>query len=138
MTDNYSVGGDVDAWCTKCKMELTHTIIGMIDELPKKVKCNTCGGRHNYRLKPGKKSSGKSRETSREIKFRTSNLEIYESHLKGFDLSRATKYKMEGNFTQDEIIDHPLFGTGIVVSVVNGKKIEILFKDSPRLLVQNY
>mgnify|MGYP001263837666 CR=1 FL=1 len=138
MTNNYSVGEDVDAWCSKCKMELAHTIIAIIDELPKKVKCNTCGGQHNYRLKPGKKSDGKIRKTNRKTKSSISNLEIYESHLAGFDLSRATKYKMEGSFTQDEVIDHPFFGAGIVVSVVNSKKIEILFKEGTRLLVQNH
>jgi len=138
MTNNYSVGGDVDAWCSKCKMELAHTIIAMVDELPKKVKCNTCNAKHNYRLKPVVKSAGKIRKTGGKRKSGLSNLKIYESHLAGFDLSRATKYKMESSFTQDEVIDHPHFGSGIVVSVVDSKKIEILFKDGPRILVQNY
>ncbi len=68
MTDNYSVGGDVNAWCSKCKMELAHTIIAMVDELPKKVQCNTCSGKHNYRLKPVVKSAGKVRKTTRKTK----------------------------------------------------------------------
>ena len=138
MTNNYSVGGDVDAWCSKCKMVLAHTIIAMVDELPKKVKCNTCNAKHNYRLKPVAKSAGKIKKKSGKRKPRVSYLEIYESRLASFDLSRATKYKMESSFTQDEVIDHPHFGSGIVVSVVDSKKIEILFKDGPRLLVQNY
>ncbi len=138
MANSYSVGGDVNAWCTKCKLELTHSIIGMLDDLPKKVKCNTCGGRHNYRLKPATKSAGKTIKTTGKTKTESSNLESYESHLKGFDLSQATNYVMESSFTQDEVIDHPHFGTGIVVSVVNSKKIEILFKEGPKLLVQNH
>ena len=138
MTNKYKVGGDVDAWCTKCKLVLAHSIIGLLDELPKKVKCKTCGGRHNYRLEPAKKSATKTRRTNKEAKLRSSNLEIYESHLKGFDLSKATSYKMEGSFSQDEVIDHPFFGPGIVVSIVNDKKIEIIFKEGPKLLVQNY
>ncbi len=138
MTDKYSVGGDVNAWCTKCKLELAHTIIALVDELPKKVKCNTCNAKHNYRLKPVVKSTGKVRKTTRKTKSGLSDLEIYESHLAGADLSKATKYKMESSFTQDEIIDHPSFGSGIVVSVVDSKKIEILFKDGPRMMVQNY
>ena len=138
MANSYSVGGDVNAWCTKCKLELTHSIIGMLDDLPKKVKCNTCGGRHNYRLKPGTKSAGKTIKTTRKTKTESSNLASYESHFKGFDLSQATNYVMESSFTKDEVIDHPHFGVGIVVSVVNSKKIEILFKEGPKLLVQNY
>lgn len=138
MTNSYSAGGNVDAWCSKCKMELAHTIVAIVDELPKKVKCNTCGGQHNYRLKPGSKSNGKVREKNKKIKDRIAYLENYESHLAGFDLSQATKYEMESSFTQDEVIDHPFWGAGIVVSVVNSKKIEILFKEGPKMLVQNH
>lgn len=138
MTHNYSVGGDVTAWCSKCKLELAHTIVALVDELPKKVECNTCNAKHNYRLKPVAKSAGKTSRTTRKTKSGLSNLEIYESHVADFDLSRATKYKMESSFTQDEVIDHPHFGPGIVISVVNNKKIEILFKDGPKLMVQNY
>ena len=138
MTKKYSVGGDVDAWCLKCKMELSHTITAIVDELPKKVKCNTCSGLHVYRLKPVKKSASAAKKTTRKRKPKISDLEIYESRLAGFDLAKATKYTMEGSFAQDEIIDHPYFGPGIVISVFSSKKIEILFKDGLKMLVQNY
>ena len=60
MTDNYSTGGYVDAWCTKCKMELGHTIIAMVDNMPKRVQCNTCGGKHNFRTGPSERKICKS------------------------------------------------------------------------------
>ncbi len=44
---------------------------------------------------------------------------------------------MKGSFKKDEIIDHPKFGLGIVSSVIQEHKIEILFKEGPKLLVQN-
>ena len=44
MKNNYSVSGHVDGWCTKCKLELGHTIIALANNLPVKVKCNTCEG----------------------------------------------------------------------------------------------
>ncbi len=137
MTNKYAVGGNVDGWCSKCKMELAHTIIGLLDKLPKKVKCNTCDAQHVYRLKPGTKSAGKSKKTTRQTKSKKSNLETYESHLTGYNLAKATTYAMGGNFAQDEIINHPVFGAGVVVTIVNNSKIEILFKDGPKLLVQN-
>ena len=138
MTEKYSLGEDVNSWCLKCKKELGHTIITIVDELPKKVKCNTCSGQHIYRLKPPEKKAGKVRKTTRKTKAGISNLEKYESHFAGLDISQATKYKIEGSFSQDEVVDHPDFGAGIVLSVVNSVKIEILFKDGPKLMVQNY
>ena len=39
--ERYEVGRDVLSMCTKCKMELGHVIIAMIDDQPKKVKCAT-------------------------------------------------------------------------------------------------
>ena len=42
-------GDDVDAYCTRCKMDLTHTILLMADEVtPERVRCNTCGSEHRF------------------------------------------------------------------------------------------
>src|SRR5512144_3184296 len=42
-------GDDTDAYCTRCKMDLTHTVLAMADELtPERVRCNTCGSEHRY------------------------------------------------------------------------------------------
>src|SRR5438309_8942814 len=43
------VGGEADAWCTKCEMVLAHTVIAMVGTKPVKVECNTCHGVHKYR-----------------------------------------------------------------------------------------
>jgi len=139
MVSNYTAGGSIDAWCTKCKLELEHTIIAMIDNLPKKVKCNTCNGQHNYRAKPAEKTragSG-STTTARKTRSKQATYEEYISRLTGGDLSKARKYALTGNFEKDDLIDHSKFGIGVVLSVINPNKMEILFKDGPRLLIQN-
>ena len=42
-------GNDVDAYCTRCKRDFTHTILAMADETtPERVRCNTCGSEHRY------------------------------------------------------------------------------------------
>jgi len=42
-------GRDIGAYCTRCKRDLTHTILAMGDEgLPERVRCNTCGSEHRY------------------------------------------------------------------------------------------
>ena len=42
-------GVEVDAYCTRCKMDLTHKIIAVVGNKPVKVECRTCYGTHNYR-----------------------------------------------------------------------------------------
>jgi hypothetical protein len=42
-------GDDVDAYCTRCKRDLTHTVLAMAtDDLPERVRCNTCGSEHRF------------------------------------------------------------------------------------------
>ena len=137
MINNYSAGGDIEAWCTKCKLELGHTIIAMVDDSPKRVKCNTCNGQHNYRAKPSEKTRTKSKNSPRKTKSQKTNYNEYISRLADRDFSDAKQYSIKGNFEEDEIIDHSKFGIGIVLSVIQINKIKILFEDGPKLLIQN-
>src|SRR5215218_2806854 len=42
-------GDDVGAYCTRCKRDFTHTVLAMAtDDLPERVRCNTCGSEHRY------------------------------------------------------------------------------------------
>jgi hypothetical protein len=42
-------GGNVDAYCTRCKSDFAHTILAMADEeTPERVRCNTCGSEHRF------------------------------------------------------------------------------------------
>lgn len=138
MTNNYSVGGNAEAWCTKCKSEREHTIATMVDNAPKKVICNTCKGQHNFRSKPPEKSKAKPKTSTRKAKSQEANYEEHLSRLTGGNLSKAKKYSIKGNFKKDEVIDHNSFGIGIVLSVMQIKKIEVLFKDEPKILIQNH
>ena len=47
------VGGEVDAFCTKCQLTLAHTVHAVVSGRPVKVECNTCHGVHRYRDPPG-------------------------------------------------------------------------------------
>ncbi|MBI4697365.1 MAG: hypothetical protein HY758_00190 [Nitrospirae bacterium] len=137
MNNNYTTGGDIDSWCTKCGLELGHTIIVMADDLPKRVKCNTCSGEHNYRTGPSEKSRARSKSPSQKPKTQEIDFNEHISRLTGGDLSNAKKYSINGNFEKNEVIDHYKFGMGIVLSIIQINKIEILFNDGPKLLIQN-
>ncbi len=137
MINNYTAGGHIEAWCTKCRLELGHTIVAMVANSPKKVKCNTCNSQHNFRAKPSEKKRIKSKKPLQRVKAPEINYDEFISRLTDSELSNAKKYRIEGSFEKNEVINHSRFGIGIVSSVIQSNKVEILFKDGPRLLVQN-
>lgn len=137
MDKKHSTGGDIEAFCTKCKLELGHTIIAMVEDVPERVKCNTCNGEHKYRIKSPKKNRTRSTAADRKARSQEAHYNEELSRVTGGDMSNAKKYSMGNNFKKDEVVDHPAFGIGIVLSVFQNNKMEILFKDGPKLLIHN-
>jgi hypothetical protein len=137
MINRHTGGGDIEAWCPRCNLKSGHTIIAIVDNSPKKIKCNTCDEYHNLSAKPSGKSRTKSKSSNLKTRSKETTYEEYISRLRGDDPANSRKYNTKGNFEKDEIIDHLSFGIGIVLSVIQVNKIKILFKDGPRLLIQN-
>ncbi len=137
MITTFSVGEEIDSWCTKCKLELGHTIVAMVDNLPKKVKCNTCNGTHVYRMKPAVRSTT-SKSTTRKTKAKDKEYVKYLALLAKNDHPNAKKYNIAGNFEAEDVISHSKFGTGVVTDIVNTNKIKVFFNDGLKLLIQNH
>jgi hypothetical protein len=136
MATAQKVGGDIDAWCTRCKMTLGHTILAMVAGRPARVRCNTCQGEHNYRSEAGsepRKGSWEPREV-RERREAKPTVTSWEALLAGKDLSRARKYSAKEKFAADDVIQHPVFGIGLVQEV-RGDKIQVAFKADVKTLV---
>lgn len=136
---NYSAGKDVLSYCNKCKLVLSHTIIAMKDlNTIGKVVCNTCKSTHAYKdpstataKKVSKKTASSVRETKSEQKL---------SHWQNlFDTSTvgALAYSIKNKFVVGDKIDHPKFGIGFVESLLEGDKVNILFKGGEKTLVHN-
>ncbi|MFH1530597.1 MAG: hypothetical protein ABIK09_07675 [Pseudomonadota bacterium] len=139
MTDELRAAGDVDSWCTKCRMWLAHTIIAMVGGIPKRVMCNTCHGEHTYRPhppgeRPTPKKAGvvKGRSTPKPRKAKTSE---WETRVGGRDRREALPYKPQGTFKVDQIMDHRSFGIGLVVATLAGDKIKVLFETGDKILI---
>ena len=137
MTKIYSAGEDIEAWCTKCKMELEHTIVAMVGNLPKRVKCNTCSSLHNYKNKPAAKKSAGTRASGQKRKPRGKSYKDYLTLLTEADRSNARAYSTKSTFKENDVIEHPKFGTGLVMSTVKETKIEVIFENGPKLLIHN-
>jgi predicted flap endonuclease-1-like 5' DNA nuclease len=53
------VGGEVEAFCTKCHRDTMHRIVTMSGKSPKKVECQSCNGQHLFRLPKGEATEEK-------------------------------------------------------------------------------
>lgn len=134
-------GGEIDAFCTKCDLNLAHTIIAMVGPKVVKVKCNTCGNDHQYRgEQPLVKAQSFANPKKRASSSPTGGAKVsraavaWEDKFKGKDLSRARKFSVKDTYAVDDVIDHPTFGLGLVVAV-RGDKVDVSFKQEEKVLV---
>ncbi len=119
------LGGDVDAYCGKCKEIREHVIAalnsqGGID----RVQCRTCQGNHLYRERQAKPAS--TRTSSRTTKKAAS------SALNESGPLRA--YSMSERFSTGDRVEHPKFGLGVVVEV-RSAKIDVKFGRELKTLI---
>jgi hypothetical protein len=136
-----SVGDTIESNCTKCKALLNHTIVAMVAGKVVRVKCNTCGSEHNHRAakseattvkRAAAKSPAAARKTPKE-KSDTSDLAEWEEFFSGVERGKAIPYDMAGKFRVKTLVDHPVFGIGIVKSTQNNK-MDVLFQGGRKLL----
>ncbi|MDB4997518.1 MAG: hypothetical protein JWM74_4950 [Myxococcaceae bacterium] len=147
-----SAGGEIDSWCTKCRMVLNHRVIAMVGPKPVKVECSTCGSHHNFRAKaPGEKADPVAggvkrgandprparvgRVTKAEQARQDQELS-WEKAVSGHGVNEFKKYNVGGTFAEGDLIKHTKFGDGVVLRVIDAGKVEVLFRDEPRTLAQ--
>ncbi len=146
MATNHKVGGEVDAFCTRCRLTLAHTILAMVGTKIARVRCNTCGGDHAFRSAPGttdkpstsSRSSGSTSSSRAPRASRASSEEkvviSFEEQLAGKDIASAPRYSPKDSYKVDQVIQHPTFGLGLVTAV-RGNKVDITFKSETKTLV---
>ncbi len=140
------VGGEVDSFCTKCKLILAHTVIAVWAGEIKRVRCNTCMGEHAYRraepgssakigpLTNGKSPKAKAPPKTSEKKHNVSNYEELIAHK---NRATARQYGIRERYAEGDLIQHPSFGLGIVMAVRETEKIDVLFSNASKTLLHN-
>jgi hypothetical protein len=159
MAKPLKAGGEVDSWCTKCKLVLNHRIIAMVGPIPARVECSTCSSHHNFRAKaPGDKAAATDRASAGTNGGRTASVSsagapprstrgptkaqqavmdrerTWEKSVNGRAVSEFRPYRVSEIFDEGDLVRHSKFGDGIVTRLLEGKKVEILFKDDARTL----
>lgn len=154
MSKPLRAGGEVDSWCTKCKLVLNHRVIAMVQGTPVRVECSTCMSHHNFRGRaPGDKASSSTATSARAssspagprstrssvTKAQQAALDrerSWEKAIAGKAVSDFKNYRVDQTFAEGDLIRHKKFGDGVVTRILDARKVEILFKDEPRTLAQ--
>ncbi len=141
-------GDDVEAWCTRCQMDLNHRIIAVVGGTPKRVICLTCNSHHNYHPpKSGPAEIRKTRvvTTPRALKAALKSQETpsrssgeWRTFMKDYDESSPVKpYSVFSDFSISEFVEHPVFGLGKVIDISGAQKITVAFKEGRKTLICN-
>jgi hypothetical protein len=128
-------GGEVDAFCSRCKLKLAHTILAMVGARVARVHCNTCQSEHAYRATAkaaAKKRAEKSGSRGGRPEARLLDLDEL---LKGKDSAHPHRYSTGELFARGEVVEHPIFGTGVVVEI-RGDRFDVLFRGGIKTLAQ--
>ncbi len=131
------VGGEVDAFCTRCELVLAHTIHALLAGRPVKVECNTCHSVHRYRGAPGlparRPAAGSSGEAA-QVRERAA-VAGFDDLLAARNVTAAQPYSPRKRFAVGDVIDHGVFGRGFVSALRDGDKVEITFRSDVKVLV---
>lgn len=133
------VGKDVDSWCTRCKLMLAHTVEAMVSGKITRVHCKTCRTPHAYRPQPpgvrAVRISARAGGRTAKAAAAVPQAADYARLMQGRDTAKARPYTVQGRFAPKELIAHSTFGLGLVMAVRGGDKIDVLFPDSLKVLV---
>lgn len=120
----HQLGGDIDAYCGKCKLMREHVIAAISPAgAVERVQCRTCQGNHVYREKAAKTTS--TRTGTRTSKKDSASLD---------ESGPLRAYSMQDRFAVGDRVEHPKFGLGVVVEVRSGK-IDVKFGREVKVLV---
>ena len=150
MTKALSVAGEVDSYCTKCRMDLNHRVVSMKATKPHQVMCLTCNTQHLYRAPasaakaksaraaPGTRATRPPSAAKAKLEKERVDREVtWQKAITGHAVSDFTPYKMSGVFEEGQLLSHKKFGDGVVLRIVDATKVEVLFQEQARTLAHS-
>ncbi|MGC8927871.1 MAG: hypothetical protein ACP5QK_08090 [Myxococcota bacterium] len=129
-------------FCPRCKRETDNTITGFIGQKIRRVRCEVCKSEYNYhrilalKKRMEEESSSKPDEV-KELESQQNCYRIWEDLMLGRDPSTARPYSIKDKYFENDLLNHPVFGVGVVRTVMEDYKIEVVFKTSIKILAHN-
>lgn len=139
-----TVAQEAMAYCTSCKMDLSHIVVAMKGDRIAKVQCKTCNKEHTYKAPKGvtepktKKAGKKSKKSEVASGTTTEGNPIaveWEKLMVTHKNNPFKPYNIKGRFILGDKLNHPTFGEGIVGKLIYPNKIEVIFKNDVKILI---
>lgn len=143
------VAGEVDSYCTKCRLVLNHRIVSMKSGKAYQVECLTCRTTHLWRPSaPGDRPAAGGNRPARasaapgagprstRVTAAMRQEQAWEKAIAGRGVHEFKSYNVSANFREGELLRHKKFGDGVVTRVIDAHKVAVLFKDEERTLAQ--
>lgn len=125
-----SPGDPIQARCTKCKQNTDSAVVSVVDNAPEKVQCSVCNRKHKYRPPTEAKKAA-----PRRVPIQVENeRKQWKTLLEQADTSKAIEYSMTSSYKLKSLINHPVFGLGMVQGSAGSKKVEVLFEDGKKIM----
>lgn len=138
------VAEEILSYCTRCRMDLSHTVVAMQGDRAVRVQCKTCRSDHAYRAPKGAKEplpkgsplarsgGGKAAAEKKEVV----TVEAEWQKLMAQSKAVAPKnYDARASFKAGDRVLHPTFGEGIVEKTVYPNKVQVVFRMDIKTLV---
>lgn len=140
-----SAGSDIEARCTRCREVTNHTVVAMVEDRVVRVQCHICDGVHNYHppaAKPAAKQAPVRSTAPREpreprqtrSRAEAAAAEEWEAGVRLAATAGTVPYSMAGRYRHEDLVQHPVFGVGIVKAILPPGKMEVLFQGGRKLL----
>ena len=137
-----AAGSEIDAYCTKCRMDLGHRIVALVAGKPKRVVCMTCNSEHAYHPpKAGSVARPATARPSSPPKSRQkpgASVNEWEQRVAGQGAAAFIRFSMHRTYRRGDLVLHGKFGEGYVADVLEDGKVSIMFRDGPRTLAHGH
>ncbi|MFZ5518861.1 MAG: hypothetical protein ACOY90_19680 [Candidatus Zhuqueibacterota bacterium] len=137
----YLIGQEVEAFCRKCKSDTIHVITSISGVKIDKAMCKTCMSYHKIKLleESVEKPVSRTAKPTAEVKtIKRPRRDKWTRLLDSTASEQAISYSMDKVYEVATAIHHKTFGLGVVKNIIDVQKIEVLFHDGAKILVQNY
>lgn len=135
-----SVGSELESHCGRCKMALNHIITAMVEDLPRRVRCLTCGSEHNHRVTKSSTSKTKTKssvkKTTTRGKGKNSLAARWSTATSQWDDNQARAYNIYESFRVNDLVKHSKFGNGVVTEIPGPDRMITLFESGEKMLIQ--
>ncbi|HEY8279786.1 MAG TPA: hypothetical protein VIH99_09195 [Bdellovibrionota bacterium] len=138
------VGQEIICFCSSCKLELRHVIVahksGNSGSIAK-VRCNTCNKIHAYRATPTEKAAAAAvarKQSGKPVREKVQVIPVeveWREQLSKVQNVASQNYVPTMEFKVGDVIEHPTFGCGIVRTLKDGNKFEVLFQRDVKTLI---